>query len=80
MPKRGKLSSIGAKKESISKRNLKRQDLGCLSDIPSRDLTLARQLLTNFNDLGSELQNRILDAVEDCVQKDKELLSLAIRQ
>ena len=66
-------------RNSDRERMSKRQQTGCLSEEPPRNYAFSKQLLTNFSELGSELQNRILEVVENSIENDKSLHQLCLK-
>ena len=65
---------------SVESNTMKRQRVDLWREtIVEKDCSLARQLLANFDCLDTVLQSKILSVVEDHIQADTQLLSLALR-
>jgi len=47
---------------------------------PKKDYSLAKQLISSFNSLGDDLQEKVLEAVDRELRLDPHLLNQAIKQ
>jgi hypothetical protein len=47
---------------------------------PKKDYSLAKQLISSFDKLGQDLQEKLLDAVDRELRLDPHLLNQAIKQ